>query len=87
MTEDLNRSRAEVAYQALLQRSLAEHSEMWQTPSLALAAEAFLLTIALDPQSVRWAAAPAAALATLVAAMSMQLMAVRRFNNNVDRRR
>lgn len=62
-------------YQILVQRSLSEHSEMWQTPSLAMTAEAFLLTIAADSEGSMGARLLACALGVLVAAMSMQLMA------------
>lgn len=82
-----NQELAKFAYQILMQRSLSEHAEMWQTPSLALAAQSLLLTVAIDQDSKRWIAVLVSVLAVIVAAMSMQLMAVRRFNNNLDRRK
>lgn len=85
MKEDHIRADQLFAYEALLQRSLAEHAQMWQMPALALAAQSFLLTTAFDPEAKRWVAVLVALLAVLVAAMSMQLMAVRRYNFNLDR--
>lgn len=87
MNEETARANSLFAYEALLQRALAEHAQMWQMPALALAAQGFLLTIALDPDSARWAAVLAAVLGVLVATMSMQLMAARRLNFNLDRRK
>lgn len=87
MDDDRERANLVFAYDVLFQRSLAEHAQMWQMPALALAAQSFLLTTAFDPSSQKWAAILAAVLGVLVAAMSMQLMAARRFNFNLDRQK
>lgn len=85
--DDDKRANLLFSYEALLQRSVAEHAQMWQMPALALAAQSFLLTIVLDPDSDGWVAVLAAVVGGLVAAMSMQLMAARRFHFNLDRQK
>ncbi|WP_311208458.1 MULTISPECIES: hypothetical protein [unclassified Aeromicrobium] len=87
MDEDRERANLLFAYDVLLQRSLAEHAQMWQMPALALAAQSFLLATAFDPDTKRWVAVLVAVLGVLVAAMSMQLMAARRFNFSLDRQK
>lgn len=87
MDDDRGRADLLFAYDALLQRSLAEHAQMWQMPALALAAQSFLLTTAFDPDSRQGTAVLVAVLGVLVAAMSMQLMAARRLNFNLDRQK
>lgn len=54
-------------------------------PTLALTAQAFLLTIALNKDSSAAAVYVSAALGVLVALLSMQLMAKHRFLNEMDR--
>lgn len=72
-------------YEMLLQRELEQDAMLWQTPTIALTAQAFLLTIALNPASSPFATYLAAALGLLIALLSMQLMAKHRFLNLMDR--
>lgn len=75
------------SYEMLLLREMEEHAHMWQTPALALTAQAFLLTISLD-QTEHWLSrAVTACLGAAIAAMSVQLMAKHRFHNELDRLR
>lgn len=73
------------AYEALLQREMEQDAMLWETPTIALTAQAFLLTIALNKESSSIAVYVSAALGILVAVMSMQLMAKHRFLNEMDR--
>lgn len=72
-------------YEMLLQRELEQDAMLWQTPTIALTAQAFLLTIALNPSSPPFATYLAATLGLVVALLSMQLMAKHRFLNLMDR--
>ncbi|MDQ0865719.1 hypothetical protein QF036_003300 [Arthrobacter globiformis] len=72
-------------YEMLLQRELEQDAMLWQTPTIALTAQAFLLTIALNPTSPAFATYLAAGLGLVVALLSMQLMAKHRFLNLMDR--
>ncbi|MBT2552794.1 hypothetical protein [Arthrobacter sp. ISL-5] len=72
-------------YEMVLQRELEQDAMLWQTPTIALTAQAFLLTIALNPSSPAFATYLAAALGLVVALLSMQLMAKHRFLNLMDR--
>lgn len=58
---------------------------LWQTPALALTAQAFLLTVALNEQASVLPRVVTAILGLLVAAASMQLMAKHRLLESVDR--
>lgn len=58
---------------------------LWQTPTIALTAQAFLLTIALNPASPSFATILSAGLGIVVALLSAQLMAKHRFLNLMDR--
>ncbi|UKA59142.1 hypothetical protein [Arthrobacter sp. FW306-2-2C-D06B] len=69
----------------LLQREMEQDSMLWQTPTLALTAQAFLLTIALNKDSSAPAVFVSAGLGVLVALLSLQLMAKHRFLNELDR--
>ncbi|MDQ3714934.1 MAG: hypothetical protein M3381_02680 [Actinomycetota bacterium] len=69
----------------LLVRELEQDAMLWQTPTIALTAPAFLLTIALTPDSQLFARVLAASLGLVVAALSMQLMAKHRILESVDR--
>lgn len=73
------------AYEMLTLRDVEKDALMWQAPSLALAAQAFLLTIALNPQSPVYAVLISSALGFVVAGLSMQLMARHRLLNVLDR--
>jgi hypothetical protein len=72
-------------YEMLLLREMEQDAMLWQTPTIALTAQAFLLTIALNPGSPFFATCLASALGMLVAVLSMQLMARHRFLNEMDR--
>lgn len=74
-------------YEMLLLRELEQDAMLWQTPTIAFTAQAFLLTIALAPASTVFARVTAAGLGMLVAALSMQLMAKHRLLEGVDRRK
>jgi hypothetical protein len=65
----------EVAYGALAARRLQWDSLLWQVPVLGLTAQAFLFTIALDPDSTRFSRVVASLLSLTATLMSMQLMA------------
>lgn len=72
-------------YEMLLQRELEQDAMLWQTPTIALTAQAFLLTIALNPTSPAFATFLSAALGLVVALLSMQLMAKHQFIDSMDR--
>lgn len=58
---------------------------MWQVPALSFTAQAFLLTIALGG-GIGVSRLTSAALALIIALISMQLMAKHRFNEEIDSR-
>lgn len=72
-------------YEMLLYRELEQDAMLWQTPTIALTAQAFLLTIALNPTSPAFATYLSAGLGLVVALLSMQLMFKHRFLNLLDR--
>jgi hypothetical protein len=73
------------AYEMLAARRNQQDSMLWQTPALALTAQAFLLTIALGGNAASvFARALAAGLGLVVAFMSMQLMAKHRHLTELD---
>lgn len=59
---------------------------MWQTPALGMTAQAFLMTIALGPDTKQAARLVANLLAFVVALLSMQLMAKHRYHEGIDAR-
>lgn len=63
-----------VAYEALNVRQVTHNSLMWQTPALAMTAQAFLLAIALGHDSAIAARVISSALSLFVALISVQLM-------------
>ncbi len=71
-------------YELLMLRQLEQNAMVWQTPALSLAAEAFLLTIALGGESSRFARLLSSALSVVVAVLAMQLMAKHRFLAHTD---
>jgi hypothetical protein len=71
-------------YEALVQRSLARDTMMWQAPVLSLTAQAFLFTIALGAGTSPAARYLAAILAIVVSGMSIQLMCKHRYYRNLD---
>lgn len=62
------------AYQVIATRRLGYDQMLWQTPVLGFTAQAFLLTIALAPDSSRLARLLSAVLALVVALLSIQLL-------------
>ena len=72
-------------YEMLMSRELEQDSMLWQTPTIALTAQAFLLTIALNPASSTFSRYLTGFLGILVAAMSMQLLAKHRLLEGLDR--
>src|SRR5215204_4264738 len=81
---DDNSNQSLAVYQRLSDRYQSHVTIMWQAPALGLAAEAFLLSVSLGNGSSRAARIIAAILGTLVALMSMQLMAKHRFLSRRD---
>lgn len=71
-------------YQVIGARRIAFDSLMWQIPALALAAQAFLLTIAFGGDSSRSSRLVAGALATIVAVGAVQTMHKHRANETTD---
>ncbi len=63
------------AYQSLSDRSLSHDELMWQTPGLAFAGQAFLLSAALAADTPTGGRILASALSVLVSIMTVQLMA------------
>jgi hypothetical protein len=66
-------------YEQLTARFLAHDQLLWQTPALALTAQAFLMTIALGPQVSAWKVIIASVLGIAITLMSMHLLARHRF--------
>lgn len=81
---DSERGRDALVYELLMLRQLEQNAMVWQTPALSLAAEAFLLTIALGGESSRFARLLSSALSVVVAVLAMQLMAKHRFLAHTD---
>lgn len=72
-------------YQTLAARRLGYDTMMWQVPALSFTAQAFLLTIALGG-GIGVTRLTSAALALIIALISIQLMAKQRFGEEVDAR-
>lgn len=64
-----------VVYQAVAARRMQWDALLWQVPALSLTAQAFLFTIALGPDSSRYARIIASALAIVMSVLSLYLMA------------
>lgn len=73
------------AYEVLSFRELEQDAKLWQTPSLAMTAQAFLLTIAFNPDVALIGRLFTAGLATIVSLSSMHLMWKHRFLAQLDR--
>ncbi len=71
-------------YEIVANRRQSYDSMMWQTPVLSLTAQAFLLTIALGPESSQAARLISAGLAALAAFASVQLMVKHRYYERAD---
>jgi hypothetical protein len=74
------------AYQVITARRTAYDSMMWQSPGLGLTAQAFLMTIALAPDTKIVARLLASLLGCVVALLSIQLMAKHRYLESIDSR-
>ncbi len=73
-------------YQVITARRTAYDSMMWQSPGLGLTAQAFLMTIALAPDTRIVARLLASVLGCVVALLSIQLMSKHRFLESIDSR-
>ncbi len=73
-----------LTYEALNARVSDRDALLWQSPALALTAEAFLLTISLGPGTSPIARAVSAFLGLVVTALSMQLMGKHRMHMATD---
>jgi hypothetical protein len=73
-----------VALEAISARHSAHITVMWQAPSLGLAAEAFLLTVALAPTSSTAARVIVSVLGMAVALLAGQFMATHRYVSRQD---
>jgi hypothetical protein len=73
-----------LAYQTIAQRQISQDTMAWQTPALALTAQAFLLTLAFTPAVSPWARLLTAIVSAFVAIMSMQLMAKHVYLSQID---
>ncbi len=73
-----------LAYQTLASRRSSYDLMLWQTPALAIAAQAFLFTLVLGPGTTAMARLIASGLALVLAVMSMQLMAKHRYHEELD---
>lgn len=71
-------------YAAISTRRTAFDTLLWQTPALGLAAQAFLFTIALSPDSSRLARFISAALSLVSSLVAMQTMSKHRYNERTD---
>ncbi|GAB3316145.1 hypothetical protein GCM10027451_32540 [Geodermatophilus aquaeductus] len=74
-------------YERLMQRVLAQNALVWQTPSLGLAAQAFVLTTSLNGRTDTVPRCLASVLGVLLALMTMQLMAKHRYLLQLDQAR
>lgn len=81
---DIPENEDSTLYQVVAARRLGYDSMMWQAPVLSLTAQAFLLTIALAPDSTRPARFISALLAFFAALASIQLMAKHRYFERAD---
>jgi hypothetical protein len=63
-----------LTYEVLSTRTTAQNALIWQTPALALTAQAFLLTIALGADTSTLARCMSSALAVVLSVLSWQLM-------------
>lgn len=75
---DPSRDARFLAYEMLTLRQLDHDSLMWQAPSLALAAQAFIFTITFSPDVPAVSRIATAVAGTVILLMAMQLMAKHR---------
>jgi len=74
------------AYERLMARSIQTNSMQWQAPSLALAAQAFLLTIALRDDTNPWSTTIVCLVGLVITVMALQLMARHRYYFHLDQK-
>lgn len=72
------------AYERLLTRSVQTNSMQWQAPSLALAAQAFLLNVALRPNADPASTSIVCFVGVVITLMAAQLMARHRYYFHLD---
>jgi hypothetical protein len=72
------------AFQMIMQRGLQTNALLWQTPSLALTAQAFLLTLSLGGGTIRPIRIVVSVLGLVIGIMSMQLMAKHHYFYELD---
>ena len=72
------------AYQMIMQRGVQTNGLLWQTPSLALTAQAFLLTVSLAGDTFRPIRVVVSVLGLVIGIMSMQLMAKHHYFYELD---
>jgi hypothetical protein len=72
------------AYQMIMQRGLQTNGLLWQTPSLAVTAQAFLLTLSLGSDTLRPIRIVVSVLGLVIGIMSMQLMAKHHYFYELD---
>jgi hypothetical protein len=83
-TTNVTDDRVLTAYSVIADRRLGYDQMAWQTPALGFTAQAFLLTIALGPDSSRTARLLSATLALVVALLSIQLLRKHHFMELID---
>ncbi len=72
------------AYERLMARSVQTNSMQWQAPSLALAAQAFLLNVALRPNADPVSTSIVCFVGVVITLMALQLMARHRYYFHLD---
>ncbi len=73
-------------YEIVAHRRMQYDGMMWQVPALSLTAQAFLLTIAVGPDSSPVARVVSGLLSAVIALISVQLMTKHRRHESVDSR-
>lgn len=73
------------AFEMIMLRELEQDSMTWQTPAIALTAQSFLLTIALDESKAIWSRGLTAALGVVIAVLSIQLLSKHIYLTAMDR--
>ncbi len=73
------------AFEMIMLRELEQDSMTWQTPAIALTAQSFLLTIALNEGNATWTRALTASLGVVISVLSIQLLSKHIYLNAMDR--
>lgn len=79
-----NDEQAMLQYQAVAARRAGFDTMMWQVPGLGLTAQAFLMTIALSPDTGQLARVTSGVLSMVVSFLSVQLLAKHRLHEVAD---